>query len=304
MEASEVQELRRCAAGQVGDWQILIATCKLTPRLEKRIQSTIHIYKETVDQRNLDVIKSGQNLLTLLHAVEDHWKQIFDDPNKTACMFKHMLIFRIFLKGKLLDDYVGQSHVINENVVCLGQCNGELNDRKRAAREFDTELEHLDGIYQQRVVTVLDELMLDRAHVESKMNAASARDGQPGSDIQPLINRCDWASLAAALVKDQRLMVDLFPKGDDRRRKIQHGISQIQKKYFRRSNGPHMLSAKCATYDNKDPASNFCVTAPPRYSDLYDGVEDLDHDQKANSRKETSDTWTARIRRSGKFLSR
>jgi len=44
--------------------------------------------------------------------------------------------------------------------------------------------------------------MLDRAHVESKMRAALIRDERSGSDIQSLINRDDWISLAAVIKKD------------------------------------------------------------------------------------------------------
>lgn len=90
--------------------------------------------------------------------------------------------------------------------------------------------------------------MLDRAHVENKMRAALARDGQPGSDIQPLIDRCDWSSLATTLKKDQLLVTDLLSEVEDSQKKVQRGIKRIQKKYFRELHGPSsFVISKCAS---------------------------------------------------------
>jgi len=186
-----MEALRQFTADKIAAWQVLITTCKLTPRLQKQIQSTIHTYYQTANQQNLDVIEYRKSLLALRDLIEDHWKQIYGDFSNTACLFKYIIIFRIFLQCKLLEDYAGTPYVVNKNIVCLGRCKSELKDRTRAARELSTQIDHLDNVYQQRVIFVLDELMIDRAHVESKMHAALARDGQPGSDIQILIDRCD-----------------------------------------------------------------------------------------------------------------
>lgn len=224
--------LRSFANGKVAEWQILIVTCKLTPRLQERIESTIRIYQETANQQDPDVIESGKHLMALAEAIEHHWTQIFADVNKTALIFRYMWSFRIFLRAKLLEDYVGRHHKVNINILSLGRSQGELKDRQRAARELHTQLDHIDDIYQQRVVIVLDELMLDRAHVESKLRAAVARDGKPGSDIQPLIDRCDWTNLATLLCKDQFLTTQLFSKEENSEKEIQQAIRRMQKKYF------------------------------------------------------------------------
>ena len=293
-----MEALRQYTADKVVAWQVLIATCKLTPRLQKQIESTINTYRLTANQQNLDVIECGKSLLALRDLIEDHWKQIYGDSSNTACLFEHILIFRMFLQCKLLEDYAGISYVVNKNIVCLGRCKGELEDRKRAARELGTHVDHLDNVYQQRVVFVLDELMIDRAHVESKMRTALARDGQPGSDIQTLINRCDWANLAAVLRKDQLLTTELFLKGDDTERKIQRGISRIQKKYFRElvssskfvtSKIANNLSIRPAREGTTESASDHHALAPPPYSDIYQGDEGCSYIEKGHEKASKMD---------------
>lgn len=277
-----MEALQQYTADKIAAWQVLIATCKLTPRLQKQIQSTINTYHQTANQPNLDVIEWGKSLLALRDLIEDHWKQIYGDSSNTACLFGHIVLFRIFLQYKLLEDYAGTPYVVNKNIVCLGRCKGELEDRKRAARELSTQVDHLDNVYQQRVVLVLDELMIDRAHVESKMHAALARDGQPGSDIQILIDHCDWANLATVLRKDQLLTTELFSKGDHTERKIQRGISRIQRKYFRElisssefvtSTFANNLAIRSVKHGTTESASNHLTLAPPPYSDIHQGDE-------------------------------
>jgi len=198
----------------VTNWQVLIATCKLTPRLRKQIQTTIYTYQEIAKQKNPHVGASFKILLDLRDEIDSHWAQIFKNPIRTAVLFRHMFIFQVFLKDRLLEDYTGGSQVINVNIICLARFMGSLEDRERAAREICAKLDNLEGIYQQHVIFVLQELLLDRAHVERKMRTALARGGRPGSDIQPLIDRRDWESLATVLMKDQLLTTELFSKYD------------------------------------------------------------------------------------------
>ncbi len=273
-----METLHQFIGGTVADWQVLMATCKLTPRFQEQVRSTIQTYQETANQQNLEVAESGRNLLALRNVIEDHWLQLYGDSSTSARIFGHMLIFKMFLHRKLLEDYVGTPYVVNENIVCLGRIKSTLEDRQQAACELGIHQDQLDDIYRQRVVLVLDELMLDRAHVESKMRAASARDGRSGSDIQPLINRGDWTSLAAAVKKDQLLTTKLLFKDDHTRRVIQRGINRVQKRYFRElvdsstfviSKHASKLSVKARSPVIPDPAS----TAPPPYADPWEEDE-------------------------------
>ena len=279
-----MEVLQQHVSRMILEWQVLIVTCKLTPRLQQHILSTIKIYEEIASQQNLDVAKSGRTLFSLKDAVDNHWKQIYGELSQTAKMFRHMLIFQMFLRSKLLEDYVGTPYVVNENIVCLRRSTSTLEDRQRAAYEFGTHLDGLDDIYQQRVVIVLEELMLDRAHVETKTDTALARGGQPNSDIQPLIDRFDWASLAGVVWNDRLLALDLDFEEDRTRTAILHSISQIRKKYFDELNSPSMFVIS-------KHASSLCVkAAPPRYSELDVGHESICQGEEDKSRVKTFKT--------------
>lgn len=264
-------------ADKTTSWQILIDTCNLTPRIEQEMQSTIRFYQETAKRQYLDLVESRQTLLALSDAIEDHWRQIYGSPSKAACLQKHLHLFREFLRSKLLEDYVGTPCSVNKEIVRLGRSKGGMDDRERAAREFGAEVDDADDAYQQRGIYVLDELMLDRAYVESKMRAAAARDGQPGSDVQPLIDRCDWRSLAAVLQKDQLLIMQLFEEGADKEKKVQRGLSKIRKKYFRELNSESsfVLSKYASKIEVKyqaklgvaESTSSYPHGAPHTYSD-------------------------------------
>lgn len=267
----EIEVLRQYSSNKVADWQVLIATCKLTPRLQEQVQSAIQKCHDIANQQNLDVAEPGRNLLALSNKVEDHWRLIYGESSTTARIFGHMLIFETFLHRKLLEDYVGTPYVVNENIVCLGRVKSTLKDQERAASELGTPLNQLEDIYRQRVILVLDELMLDRAHVESKMRAALARRGRSGSDIQPLIDRGDWTSLAAVVWEDQLLTTILFSKDNYTRRVIQRGINRVQKKYFHELVDPStFVISKYASKLSVSPglASTRLATAPPPYADL------------------------------------
>lgn len=151
-----------------------------------------------------------------------------------------------------------------------------MEDCTLAAYEINTQPDQLHGIYQRRVTFILEELMLNQAHVESKMQAAVARGGKPGSDVQPLIDRYEWAKLAAVLVIDQMLTIQLFGKSDDTGEKVLNSISRIQKKYFRELINPSrfVISKYASTLSIKSESSiakgvlNHSATAPPPYFDL------------------------------------
>ncbi len=222
--------LRQFISEKVANWQILMIICKLTSRFQKQVRSAIQIYQETANQQNLKIVESDRNLLTLRDVIENHWLQLYEDSSTSADIFEHMLIFKMFLHRKLLEDYVETSYVINENIVCLDRFKFTLENHQQAACELDIHLNQLDDTYQQRVVLVLDELMLDWAHVESKMQAALARDKRSSSDIQSLIDRDDWISLTAVIKKNQLLTTKLLFKDDYTLRVIQRNINRIQKK--------------------------------------------------------------------------
>ena len=143
------------------------------------------------------------------------------------------------------------------------------------------QLDGMDSFYREHVTSVLHEMMLDQDHVGRKLQAAAARDGQSGSDVQPLIDSCQWAALATALVKDGVLVERLFalPEKEKFGKKIIQGIDRVQK-YFDTFTSPTRflispragaMSARAAKETTTSPP----VEAPPRYSDLANDDETI-----------------------------
>ena len=272
----------------VTDWQTVMAHQVLTPCLQKHLQSAILIYCETANQQTLDLSKSIENLEKVQVGVEDHWSQILGQVSITAQVYEQKMLFEDFLRDKLLKDYRRIPYVVNEKIVWLEWFHESLEDRTQAAHEIDTQVNWLLDIYRQHVTFIVKKLMLNQAHVESKMHAAAGRRGQSGSDVQSLIDHCEWTNLAAVLVKDQMLMTQIFGKGDDTGAKILNGIGQIQKRYFHKLINPSrfVISKYASTLFIKLESSiaegtlHHSVTAPPLYSDLEPRDQPVCHSLK------------------------
>jgi len=290
----ENQLILEYIANTVTDWRTVMAHQVLTPRLREHLQSAILIYCETANQQTLDLSESVDNLEKVRVGVEDHWSQILGQLSITARVYEQKTVFEVFLRGKLLEDYRRVPYVIDAKIVWLGRCKGSLEDRIRAAHEIGTQLDQLHDIYRRRVTFILEELMFNQAHVESKMRAAVTRGGKPGSDVQPLIDRCEWANLAAVLVKDQMLTTQIFGKGDDTGGKVLNGISRIQKRYFRELINPSrfVISKYASTLSIKsasgiEGALHHFATAPPPYSDLDPRDEPFCHGLEMKGREKS-----------------
>ena len=296
-------------ANTVTDWRTVMAHQVLTPRLRKHLQSAILIYCETANQQTLDLSKSVENLEEVRVGVEDHWSQILGQVSITARVYEQKTLFEDFLRGKLLEDYRRIPYVVNEKIVWLGRFHGSLEDRTQAAHEIGTQVDRLPDIYRRRVTFIVEELMLNQAHVESKMRAAAGRRGQPGSDVQPLIDRCEWANLAAVLVKDQMLTTQIFGKGDDTGAKVLNGIGRIQKRYFRELINPSrfVISKYASTLSIKSESGiaegtlHHSVTAPPPYSDLEPRDQPVCHSLKLKGRQTTPEMESSKSDEQGQL---
>lgn len=182
----------------------------MTPRLEDEITSAINIYTETAKSPILNLERTTAHLSDLKSAIEAHWKMLFADMRTAGQTFDMIGTFREFIGMRLLEDHAGHKPSETDPVILLlAQCKGGLEERSRVTQRPIRKVETPEKVYNDRVIMVLDE-MLDRAHVETKIQSALTRNGQAGSDIQPLIDNCDWAGLAAMLIKDEILTTKLF----------------------------------------------------------------------------------------------
>lgn len=93
-------------------------------------------------------------------------------------------------------------------------------------------------MYDDAVIFSLEEMALDRSHVEHRlllaMSTHQAQQEHPISHIQQLINQCEWQILAKMLLNDRDLARDLDDKffGDGVRESIQQKINAIEGQYF------------------------------------------------------------------------
>lgn len=114
---------------------------------------------------------------------------------------------RDFLERKLFEDYLDiMPYCVGADLLWVARSQGNTTERKRAAYILGGKVDEMDDFYYERIISVVHEMMLDPDHVGRKLQAAAARDGQPGSDIQPLIDSCQWETLAEFLVKDRILV--------------------------------------------------------------------------------------------------
>ena len=249
-----------------------------TPRFTAQLESTINIYRETLKIESTDLRETIQNIHALMDALQAYWAKLFPDFDSATLLYSRMSLQRQFLERKLLEDYLeNMPYIVSPELVWLARSQGNPADRERAAETLKIEFDGMDNFYHERVTSVLHEMMLDQDHVRCKLQTAAARDGQPGSDIQPLIDSCQWTALASALVKDRILVERLFVLPDEERtaKKIIHGIDRVQKKYFDNLTSPSRfvisaragaLSVKAAKEATRSPS----LGAPPPYSDLAD----------------------------------
>jgi hypothetical protein len=90
-------------------------------------------------------------------------------------------MFHEFLVGKLLEDYTNEPYTINKWVLDQAKCIIKQEGAKDGS--------NVGIAYPIHVIYPLEEMMLSRDYIENKLRAAV--EGRQGSDIQPLIDRCD-----------------------------------------------------------------------------------------------------------------
>lgn len=291
-EFAYAQRLASDAATQLA---FLRLNCRGTPRWNKHLQSTFTIFQEIANQEAGDAEITHRNIAALYDELKSHWDLIFGDPFNTGRMYMQISIFQEFLRSKLLGDYAEKrSPRAYGQVLMLGKCKGNLEDRKRAAKELSKPLANLDDFYCKSVDLAIRELELDPDHVQSKFRNAAEREGEPGSDIQPLIDHCDWTRLAEVLVKDRMMAGKLFRDDQKLYDKVINGINHTQKRYFDSLVNPSrfvisaragVLAAKAVNAEKAEASS----LLPPPYTDssskadVESGPSHQVHDEKRDA---------------------
>jgi hypothetical protein len=205
-------------------FQVLLLE-RLTPHLRDQVHRAITLHSEALDDQP-NVNQYLHDLDTSYQQFTEHWTKVYDHPISRARLMQNIALFQQFLAAELLQAYTKERYTVNawtfEQATIVEQ-------RDSAAR-----------IYHTNVVLPLEEMMLNRDHVETKLRAAAARRGHQGTEIQRLIDQCDWVNLAAILTNDQDLALKLFgappldPKyyNADTRTRVLQGINKKKSEYF------------------------------------------------------------------------
>ncbi|KUI68641.1 hypothetical protein VM1G_03671 [Cytospora mali] len=103
--------------------------------------------------------------------------------------------------------------------------------------------DNVESTYHDGIVYPLEEMTLNRSHVEDRICLAAADHEQqqpPGGYIRRLIRQCDWQKLAQTLLNDRELALDLFAFqslipgcfDDNVRARVLQKMKSIECKYF------------------------------------------------------------------------
>jgi hypothetical protein len=204
-----------------------------TPLLREQIRHAVALHREALEHPDFDPYL--KDLDDLQHQFEEHWAKIYGDAISRATLLQDIIMFQRFLIAKLLEDYMNEPCPVSTWVLDQAKCIVEQEDYTGAK-----DGSNMDTAYRVHVVYPLEEMMLDRDHVENKLRAAAMGQEHSGSAIQPLIDKCDWSNLATALAYDRDLALKLFevqpPDANifDAKtyQRILHGIDEIKGKYF------------------------------------------------------------------------
>lgn len=199
----------------------------VTPLLRKEINHATKVHSEAFQQPDVDpdLLKALDNVH---HRLTKHWAKVFQEPISRALLTQQISFFQRFLTDRLLEVYTGRPYQVDQ------WHSTEL----RIFRQRDD----LGQMYYDFFTWPLEEMMLDQDHVQETLVTAAAepQSADRAKDIQCLIARCDWPSLARALVKDRELAIGLFDEepidpeyyNANTRKKVLRGIEKVRDKYF------------------------------------------------------------------------
>jgi len=214
-----------------------------TPLLREELNRAITLHHNAFESSDINQFVPDLNAS---HAhLEGHWARLYSDMLTTASLLWDMNMFEHFLSSKLLEDYANEPFEVLGRELSLAECTAKQHAR-RPSTGNDTAS---DKEYRDHVVFPLEEFMLDREHVESKLRAVATRRGCPGSDIQPLIDACDWTRLAAVLTNDRDIILRLEERSacsKETSKKILTGINRVQNKHFTSLSSPSAFTLPSA----------------------------------------------------------
>lgn len=222
--------------------QIQVDYERLTPSLREEIAHAIIVHEEALKQPSLDV-PFVEELDSLQDQIEAHWSRVYKSCIDHSHLVADLGQYQLFLTHLLLSEYTAVAFTDTRSIGWLHQSATHI---KRAGTDTTSEFRE---IFYESIVLPLDELLLNRPHVELRLLLAAGDDDQKrplGGLIQSLIKWGNWKDLAKYLYNDRELALCLFKYqpilpglfDSDTRDNVLQGIASIQQKYFTNISSP------------------------------------------------------------------
>lgn len=225
--------------------QLLAEGETLTPSLRKEIMNVIKVHEEALKRPSLDV-SFIEELDSLQDQIEEHWTKVYKSCIDRSFIVADMGQHQLFLTALLLAEYAGVRFSDNESIEWLQLSATNIH---KMATDDDPE-----AVRQESNGFTLEELLLNRSHVEERILLAAAEheQGRPlGRYVQHLTEQRDLKNLAKFLYHDRELALNLFgyqpiaPGLFDTgtRDRVLQGIKSIQDRFFTDISSPTKYTA-------------------------------------------------------------
>lgn len=219
----------------------------LTPSLRKEIMNVIKVHEEALKRPSLDV-SFIKELDSLQDQIEEHWTKVYKSCIDRSFIVADMGQHQLFLTALLLAEYTGVSFIDNESIEWL-QLSATNIHKMATDDNVDPE-----AVRHESIGFTLEELLLNRPHVEERILLAAAEHEQRrplGRYVQRLTDQRDWKNLAKFLYHDRELALNLFEYQpiapglfDSRTRdRVLQGIKSIQDRFFTNISSPTKYTA-------------------------------------------------------------
>lgn len=226
----------RCAS-----YEATLTNC--TPSIGLMASVCLLGHLDTLQSKHIS--QAQLDALNQMHtSLEDHWSKTHAIYLDHALLLGQMFNFQKYLAEQLLSDYgrtpfnIAKERWVQDQAALIKQHRTSVDGDEGKAlqdRESGQEGDDDDGVeeeevvgkeeqdYEKLIVYPVNELLFDLENMQNILVAAAEEpeqkgEGQsPGPRICALIERCDWPSLAATLVKDRLLLQGLQKLREDKK---------------------------------------------------------------------------------------
>lgn len=175
--------------------------------------------------------------------IDEHWSRVYESCIGHAHLVADLGQYQLFLTHLLLSEYTGAAFTDTRSIGWIHQAASHI---KRAGTDTSSEFTE---IFYDKIVLPLDELLLNRPHVELKVLLAAADDDRKrpvGGFILSLVKWRNWKDLAKHLYNDRQLAIHLFKYqpilpglfDNGTLERVLRGITIIQERYFTNISSP------------------------------------------------------------------